>query len=285
MLENAWEQNGLQVHFDWGVFAFTAAITIATGILFGLAPALAAARRKCKPRIEVRGADSDATPQRIGRQSAGRIPDCAFDAAGDRRGTFSANAGWADAVDVGFRTDHLLLVEISPDRTQYPPGKDIELHQRLAAAFAAVPGVKAVTSAQAVYIADSRIGRNFVVQGKNAHTPIWLSTTTWSVTISSRHSEFRSSPGAGFGPQDTATSLKVGVINQSLARKAFPNENPIGKRFGISRRGRATAAPSKCGPKLLASAPIRAMQIFAYRAAAAILSAICPAARSGRAEL
>jgi predicted permease len=37
--------------------------------------------------------------------------------------------------------------------------------------------------------------------------------------------------GRGFGPQDTATSPKVAIINQSLARKRFPHENPIGKRF------------------------------------------------------
>ncbi len=37
--------------------------------------------------------------------------------------------------------------------------------------------------------------------------------------------------GRGFAAQDTATSAKVAVINQGLARKAFPNENPIGKRF------------------------------------------------------
>jgi predicted permease len=37
--------------------------------------------------------------------------------------------------------------------------------------------------------------------------------------------------GRGFGPQDTSTSPKVGIINQSLARKRFPDTNPLGKRF------------------------------------------------------
>ena len=41
--------------------------------------------------------------------------------------------------------------------------------------------------------------------------------------------------GRGFGPQDTSTSPKVGIINQSLARKRFPNTNPIGKRFKADR--------------------------------------------------
>ena len=40
--------------------------------------------------------------------------------------------------------------------------------------------------------------------------------------------------GRGFGPQDTVTSVKVGVINQSLARARFPNQNPLGRRFEIS---------------------------------------------------
>ena len=41
--------------------------------------------------------------------------------------------------------------------------------------------------------------------------------------------------GRGFGPQDTSTSPKVGVINQSLARKRFPNINPVGRRFKADR--------------------------------------------------
>jgi predicted permease len=41
--------------------------------------------------------------------------------------------------------------------------------------------------------------------------------------------------GRGFGLQDTATSLKVAVINQELARKRFPNMNPIGRRFRTTR--------------------------------------------------
>ena len=40
--------------------------------------------------------------------------------------------------------------------------------------------------------------------------------------------------GRGFGSQDTASSLKVGVINRGLARKSFANQNPIGKRFAIN---------------------------------------------------
>jgi hypothetical protein len=44
----------------------------------------------------------------------------------------------------------------------------------------------------------------------------------------------RMAAGRGFGSQDTATSVKVGVINESLAHNSFPNQNPIGRRFSIS---------------------------------------------------
>jgi predicted permease len=140
------------------------------------------------------------------------------------------------SVDVGFRTNHLLLVEINPDPRQYPPGKDVELHRELAAAFAAIPGVEAVTPSSMVYISNSRSSSDFVPEGVDEHTRNLSEDLN---IVGNNFFETLGIPilaGRGFGPEDTASSLPVGVINQSLARKAFPNQNPIGKRFRTSVR-------------------------------------------------
>jgi hypothetical protein len=96
---------------------------------------------------------------------------------------------------VGFRTDHLLLVEIDPPRTQYPPGKDVALHQQLAAAFAAVPGVDAVTPAVLAYISNSYWNSDFVPQGKDEHAENLAEYYNVVGNNSSRPRAFLSSPG------------------------------------------------------------------------------------------
>jgi predicted permease len=139
------------------------------------------------------------------------------------------------AIDVGFRTDHLLLIEVNPQPTWYPPGKDVDLHVRLERAFAAVPGVAAVTPADTPYIADDRSRRDFFTEGEDQQHNKNLAQfynvvgngffTTLGIPIVA---------GRGFGPNDTAKSAKVGVINQSLARRRFGSASPVGKRFGIN---------------------------------------------------
>ena len=62
-------------------------------------------------------------------------------------GLFLRTLASLSAVDVGFRTDHLLLAEISPPQQLYPAGKDIALHKQLIEKFASVPGVVCVTTA------------------------------------------------------------------------------------------------------------------------------------------
>ncbi len=138
MTTAAWDNNDFHIHFDWLVFAFTAAVTLLTGLLFGLAPALSAARSEVTHGLKER-ANHDAASQGNGRKSAGWLPDRTLYAAGDWRRAVSAHACRFEPVPVGFRTDHLLLSEIDPPANRYPAGKDIQMHQRLEQALAGFP--------------------------------------------------------------------------------------------------------------------------------------------------
>jgi predicted permease len=235
MIDNSWEQIDLHVHFDWRVFCFTAVITILTGILFGLAPAVAAARTDLNHGLKE--ATQSTTRRRKGLSSRALV---SFQIALSTllvigAGLFLRTLAGLTSVDAGFRTDHLLLFELNPQRTQYPPGKDVELHKRLEEALAAVAGVQAVTAAGVPYIAETRSRRDFVTEGADrAHDS---ENAEYYNVVGNSFFNTLGIPivaGRGFGPQDTASSMKVGVINQSLARARFGNRNPVGSRFAIN---------------------------------------------------
>jgi predicted permease len=135
-------------------------------------------------------------------------------------------------VNVGFRTDHLLLAEVSPPVKLYPPGKDIVLHQQLERAIAAVPGVDAAAPALEAYVSDETSRINFLTEGE-VYSPNKALAEYYNL-VGSQFFQTRGIPiieGRGFGEQDTRSSPKVGVINESLARSRFPGQNPIGKTF------------------------------------------------------
>jgi predicted permease len=235
MLEKAWERNGLQVHFDWGIFAFTAAVTIATGVLFGLAPAIAAARANVSNGLK--STALSATRRRKGLSGRTLV---GFQIALSTllvisAGLFLRTLAGLKSVDMGFRTDHLLLVDVNAPHPKYSQGKDIAFHQRLEAAFAAVPGVQSVAPAEVAYIENSRSMQGFTREGheddRERHPGVLYNVVGNNFFATMRIPIIA---GRSFGPQDTATSVKVGMINQGLARARFGNENPLGKRFEIS---------------------------------------------------
>lgn len=234
MIENSWEPVRIHVHFDWGVFGFTSAVTMLTGILFGLAPALSAARYDVN-----RGLKENTKGASRRRKGLGGGILVGFQIALSTllvvgAGLFLRTLAGLSAIDVGFRTDHLLLLEANPSKAQYPPGKDVALHRRLEDAFAAVPGVQAVSPIATVYVSHSRSQRGFVVEGQDPNLP--NQSEYYNVVGNNFFPTMGIGivAGRGFGSQDTASSVKVGVINESLAKKHFPNQNPVGRRFSIS---------------------------------------------------
>ncbi|HVU44873.1 MAG TPA: ABC transporter permease [Terracidiphilus sp.] len=232
MIAATWEHTDFQINFDWKVFLFTVAITVFSGILFGLAPAFSASRAQLNHGLK----ESAQTATRR-RKGAGGKALVGFQIALSTllvigAGLFLRTLTGLSAVDVGFRTDHLLLAEVDPPNGRYLAGKDVALHQRLERAFSIVPGVVSVTLAEDPYIADDRSANDFLPQGE-VYDPGKSQEENYNI-VGNQFFTTLAIPileGRGFGSQDTSSSPKVAVINQSLARQRFPGQDPIGKHF------------------------------------------------------
>ncbi len=235
MTENAWERSDFQVHFDWRVFAFTAGVTLVTGLLFGMAPALAAARSDVSHGLKEGVLSTTRRRRGLGGKALVSFQIALSTLLVIGAGLFLRTLAGLNAVNVGFRTDHLLLMEINPPAKRYPAGKDVELHRRLEQAFAAVPGVDSVAPAWEAYLSDDSSRTDFLPEGvsydRNAHQDEDYNG------VGNHFFETLGIPivaGRAFGEQDTQSSPRVAIVNESLARSRFPGQNPIGKRFSTS---------------------------------------------------
>jgi predicted permease len=236
LLANAWEQADLNVPFDWRVFAFTAAVTIFTGVLFGIAPAWASTRAEIGTALKEGGK----TATRHRRAWSGKAI-VAFQVALSTMlvvgsALFIRTLINLNSVDPGFRTDHLLLFDINPPTGQYPAPKDVALHTRLEEALRSVPGVQGVTISDIPLIANNMSNDSFVIEGapEVKHKRGDNSDLADVADVGHDFLSVMGIPviaGRAFTPQDVNSPQQVAVVNQALVRKFFPGQNPIGKRF------------------------------------------------------
>ena len=232
LLTSSSEQGAPQFPFDWGVFAFTTAITLVTGLFFGLAPAWSAARNEVGSSLKENAQTITRRRRGLGGKSLVTFQIVLSTLLVIGAGLFLRTVLSLSAIDTGFKTDHLLLADVELTSTRYPDDKGIAIHQQIEQAMAAVPGVASVSPMSMPLIADSETVSTFVTEAESADPDKAKGERTENVG-----NTFFSTlgipiiAGRGFGPQDTAGSSKVAVINQSLARTRFPHANPIGSRF------------------------------------------------------
>ena len=139
-------------------------------------------------------------------------------------------------IDTGFRADHLLLFEVRPPSKVYPAPKDIAVLHQLEDALRLVPGVDGVALSTMPFIANGRFNSNFHVEGTTHHNNNEISDLS---AVGPDFFKVMGIPivaGRGFTRQDGEGSQAVAVITQSTAKKFFPNQDPIGKRFSTDDR-------------------------------------------------
>jgi predicted permease len=232
---NAWQRHPLRIHFDWPVFAFTAGITVLTGLLFGIAPALNAARAEVTEGLKEGAQTTTRRRKGMGGKALVGVQVALSTLLVIGAGLFIRTLARLNAIDPGFRTHNLLLAQVSLPQNRYPAGKDIALHQRLEEMLAATPGVESVAPATDSYLSEDNSDTDFLPVGEkydsNKHQEENFNVVgihffeTLGIPIIA---------GRAFGERDTAGSQAVGIINESLAKSRFPGQDPIGKMFTTS---------------------------------------------------
>lgn len=218
------------------VLVFTLAVSVATGALFGVGPAVAAARSA-----------THAMPGSLGRAAAGRgraarwwprslivgqvtLSLVLLVAAG----LFLETLRNLQHQDFGFERHLLLLARFDARLAGYSPLQASALHQRLLERLSALPGVQSAALAETPPISSGNWRSNVSPVG---HIPAPKENRNSALNrVSGRYFEtagIAMLAGRPIGPADTAGNLKVVVVNQTLARRLFPGEDPIGQSLAI----------------------------------------------------
>jgi predicted permease len=231
LMSSAWENSATDIPFDWKIFGFTAAISIFTGLLFGLAPAWQASRTQVSSGLKE---NAQSTTQRS-RNLTGKaivvvqvaLSMLLFVGAG----LFIRTLMNLNDSHLGFRPGGILLFDLQPPRTRYSTPRDLALYHNIEERLRAVPGVDAVTLSDTALIANSLSNSDFTPDG----LPKKPEGEQHADVIAAGESFFSTMgipiiAGRAFAKTDTETSPLVAIVNQRLVKEFFPpNINPIGR--------------------------------------------------------
>lgn len=220
---------------DFRIFGFTAAVCLLTGILFGLVPALNATRFSVIPALKDIPASGGTSRSRwtwgkglVTSQVA--LSLLVLFAAG----LIVRSLRNLQSTDLGYPREHLLLLHLDPTADGYDNPRIANLVRELQDRLAATPGVKAVTFSENGLFSGTESAEGLTIPGYDS--PKDADKVAAADEIGPNYFSVLHIPivlGREIGPQDTATSPPVAVVNQAFVKFYFPNQNPIGRKFAI----------------------------------------------------
>jgi putative ABC transport system permease protein len=225
-----------RIGLDATVLAFTASVSLLAGILFGLAPTLAAFRGDLSTPLKesARSTAGGRTRLRYGLvASEVALTLVVLVGAGLMIASLSRLLG----VDPGLDPRNVLVMPMAlPQEELYygPPGNP-RFCQALDEQVSAVPGVVSVSLIAHPPLAGGGAGRSFTVEGKPEPAPDAQPSAGYSVACPNllRTLGVPLVAGREFTMADTPGAPPVALINESMARKFWPGEDPVGKRFKL----------------------------------------------------
>lgn len=224
--------NDAVIPFDWNILAFTLAASLLTGVLFGLAPALTGTR------IELNATLQGSAPHREHLLSARAISKLLVVSQVALSLSLVIGAGllirslqFLYSVDTGFERNKVLQMWVVPALNGYDHAAEMNLYPQLLQKLNTIPGVQSASLSRLRMI-YGRWNRDVWVPGSSAAGK--GARQVYCDPAGPRFFATMGIPqllGRGFSFADTATSPKVAIISESMAREFFTDKNPVGQRF------------------------------------------------------
>jgi predicted permease len=218
----------VSIGVGWRVLLYSFALSLVSGVLLGLAPAWAAARPLLANALK--GEDALARPGRrfalrnllvVAQIAMSVVLLCIT-------GLFLRSLQNASTIDIGFRTDNMLMMSVDPSVHGYSPVRTANFMIRLQERAAALPGVVSAVATDVAPLSGYGRSDGFRIPGSPDAPSSWVNTTLFMVTPG--YFDTLGIPriaGSDFG-SETADGPRVGIVNQAFVEQVLGGRNPIG---------------------------------------------------------
>jgi putative ABC transport system permease protein len=231
------------IRLDGTTLVFTLALSIVTGLVFGVVPGIMLSRSRLAGALQEGGRAGGLRVSRRVRAGlvAGQVALAHVLLVG--AGLHMRSLGALLKVDPGFRPDGVLVAEIAGlPEARYPERPErAAFYDRTLGALRALPGVASVAAVTTVPVTGNDIIFSIEeVEGQPPRPPDQAVSANW-YSVSPGYFETMGIPlvaGRVFTSSDAATSPRVAIIDETMARRIFPGENPIGHRLRMGIDGK-----------------------------------------------
>ncbi len=225
-------QNALSLDLNGRVLGFTMLLSLLTGVIFGLVPALQSTRSDTVSELKEKSSQINQTRRRFNLRSVLVVTQVALSLVSlIGAGLFLRSLRNAQAINPGFETEKLLVMSFDVGAQSYNETRGQEFYRQVQERVETIPGVRSAALATGQPFSGGFM-RSVFIEGQEP--PGGRGILTLVNTVGLKYFETLGTPvlrGRDFRPTDRENAPKVVIINEAMARRFWPNEDAIGKRF------------------------------------------------------
>ena len=228
--------NGLTTNLDARVLLFTMLLSVLTGVLCGLVPAWRATRNDLTPALKDQGTNASGSTSQVRLRKSLVVAQVTMTTLLLVGAGLLTRTLWnLTKMDLGVQANQLLTFSVAPDLNGYNPEKVAQFVTQLSETAATVPGVQNIGVANTSAFTGDTASANITVEKGGADANPDDSTVS-HISIGPSYFAALGTPlmtGRDFARTDAKTSQKVAIMNETAAKKFFPNRSAVGSRMAF----------------------------------------------------